>query len=122
MLATNYFGFAGEAPPVQVCSDPKVAAEALSADWAGELREVLGAPGDPVRRRCPTFAHIRKVNPRDLVTDQAEPSAMLQMLRRGITWGPYAEGEPAEAADRGLLFMGGRRRWSISSSCSARAG
>jgi Dyp-type peroxidase family len=106
MLATNYFGFAGEAPPVQVCSDPKVAAEALSADWAGELREVPGAPGDPVGRRCPTFAHIRKVNPRDLVTDQPEPTATLQMLRRGITWGvPYAEGESAEAADRGLLFM-----------------
>jgi hypothetical protein len=29
-----------------------------------------------------------------------------QRQRSGITWAmPYAEGEPAEAADRGLLFM-----------------
>ena len=54
----------------------------------------------------PAFAHIRKVNPRDLITDQPEPTAMLQMLRRGITWGaPYAESEPEAAGDRGLLFM-----------------
>lgn len=58
--------------------------------------------------KCPAFAHIRKVNPRDLATDQGDEVSTLsfQMLRRGITWGtPYSEEEPHDAGDRGLLFM-----------------
>jgi Dyp-type peroxidase family len=110
MLAANYFDFADENVPVDVCADPKVAAEGLAAARpdAPELRTVGGTPPDPWGERCPPFAHVRKVNPRDLVTDQGGPDVTpaVQVLRRGITWGaPYEEGEQAEAADRGLLFM-----------------
>jgi Dyp-type peroxidase family len=110
MLAANYFGYATDTSTVRVCADPKVAAEGLAgAEPGAELRDVAGVPGDPAGQRCPTFSHIRKVNPRDLATDQdPHPEATLtfQMLRRGITWGkPYAEGEAAADADRGLLFM-----------------
>lgn len=109
MLAANYFGYAGETSTVRVCADPKVAAEGLAVAPGTELREVRGVPADPEGRSCPRFSHIRKVNPRDLATDQdPHPDATLtfQMLRRGITWGtPYAEGEDPAAADRGLLFM-----------------
>jgi Dyp-type peroxidase family len=110
MLAANYFDFAATGTVVEVCADPKVAAEALADVMPGvaELRPVSGTPADPFGDYCPRFAHIRKVNPRDLATDQGGPDATLpiQVLRRGITWGAaYADGEPDEAADRGLLFM-----------------
>ena len=68
MLATNYFGFAGESPGVQVCADPKVAAEERSRSAGRRAPRGARRTGDPAGRRCPAFAHIRKVNPRDLVT------------------------------------------------------
>jgi Dyp-type peroxidase family len=110
MLAANYFGYAQETLAVEVCADPKVAAENLAAaePVAGELRTVSGTPADPWGGRCPQSAHVRKVNPRDLGTDQggSDVTPAVQVLRRGITWGePYHDGEPPEAADRGLLFM-----------------
>jgi hypothetical protein len=50
---------------------------------------VPGAPADTAGLRCPTFAHIRKANPRGMNTDQGSPltTRQFQMLRRGITWG-----------------------------------
>ena len=41
-------------------------------------------------RVCPHFAHIRKVNPRDSVTDLGKTGDTLlrMLLRRGITFGP----------------------------------
>ncbi|MCA1569840.1 MAG: hypothetical protein LC798_05860 [Chloroflexi bacterium] len=109
MLVTNAFGYARPTALASVCADPLVAREGLAADRPpSELRTAAGAPADPDGLVCPHFAHIRKVNPRDLVTDQGDElvTRSLQMVRRGITWGePYVEGEGPEAADRGLLFM-----------------
>lgn len=109
MLAANYFHYGEPVTPIQVCADPAVAREGLAAAApAGELREVGGAPADVTGDRCPRFAHVRKVNPRDRTTDQggAEATLTTQVLRRGITWGtPHAPGEAPQAADRGLLFM-----------------
>jgi Dyp-type peroxidase family len=59
---------------------------------------------------CPQAAHIRKVNPRSLGTDQGSPNATLtrRILRRGIPFGPplpigsIIDPEPTE---RGLLFL-----------------
>lgn len=58
---------------------------------------------DRFGRLCPAFAHIRKVNPRDLPTDKGGPDRTLTfaVLRRGIPYGPPF---PAEG-ERGLLFM-----------------
>ena len=110
-LSVNHFGFAEAVPPVAVCSDPLVAIEELVAVADTELRTVLGSPADPNGDRCPRFAHVRKVNPRDLTTDQNGPDKTLTVtiLRRGITWGTAYPDDPAEQAadsgDRGLLFL-----------------
>ena len=108
MLSTNAFNYANPTEPATVCADPLVAREGLAGDPPdGELREVAGAAADPLGRICPPFAHIRKVNPRDLATDQgdAADTRRFQMLRRGITWGEsYMTDEPDDV-DRGLLFM-----------------
>jgi Dyp-type peroxidase family len=107
LLAANHFGYGEPAAPVDVCADPEVAHEAL-AGLPEELRTVPGAVADPDGERCPRFAHVRKVNPRDRTTDQGGREATLptQVLRRGIPWGrPYVPGEPDGDADRGLLFM-----------------
>lgn len=63
--------------------------------------------GDPAGQRCPFFAHIRKVNPRDLTTDQgiAGRTLTFQMLRRGVPYGPRLAGSTPDGADRGLLFL-----------------
>ena len=56
--------------------------------------------------RCPFHGHIRKVNPRNLGTDQgpADRTLLFHVLRRGIPYGPpYEPG--SEGADRGLLFL-----------------
>lgn len=71
----------------------------------------FGFAGDRFGRVCPSFAHIRKVNPRDLSTDKGGPDRTLTfaVLRRGIPWGePYPStpaGQALDTGDRGLLFL-----------------
>lgn len=109
-FSVNHFGFADAASPIGVSSDPYAQREeGLVA--ASELRTVEGAPADLQGVICPRLAHVRKVNPRDLSTDQGGPDRTLtfHVLRRGITWGASFPSTPAEqAADdgqRGLLFL-----------------
>jgi Dyp-type peroxidase family len=109
-LRVNHFGFAGVAPEVRVSSDPFIETEEGVA-LPPELKTVPKTPADPRGNRCPTFAHVRKVNPRDLATDQGSPRHTLraQVLRRGITFGPSYPSTPEEQAtddgQRGLLFV-----------------
>lgn len=97
-FSVNHFGFADDAAPVVVHDD------------LGR-RTVSGAPGDRFGRICPSFAHVRKVNPRDLPTDKGGPDRTLTFAvqRRGIPWGDRYPSTPAAQArddgDRGLLFM-----------------
>jgi Dyp-type peroxidase family len=84
--------------------DAPIAAAGLMVD--GVDRQFPGAPDDRPGLRCPFFAHIRKVNPRDSVTDLGGEnlSVRTQILRRGVTYGPPWTGKE-DNADRGLLFM-----------------
>lgn len=58
---------------------------------------------------CPLSSHIRKVNPRDDVTDQGSPVKTLEhrIIRRGVPFGPdYDPATPGSAGNpRGLLFV-----------------
>jgi Dyp-type peroxidase family len=70
-------------------------------------KSVPAAPADPFGQRCPFYAHIRKVNPRDASTDQGPAAATqkIRLLRRGIPYGePYDPADPDDD-DRGLLFL-----------------
>ena len=82
-------------------------AEAVTVTQDGNLtRTIPGHQSDEAGLHCPFAAHVRKVNPRNLPTDQGLASRTLQfqMLRRGIPYGPlYQEGEGK--IDRGLLFL-----------------
>ena len=84
LFALNHFNYATDVPPL-VLSDGQ---------------SIPGATGNPspvVGVQCPAWAHIRKVNPRDLGTDQGGEAETLsfQMLRRGIPFGPpYDRGRP----------------------------
>ena len=68
-------------------------------------RHLTGCPADFLGQNCPMWAHIRKVNPRDIDTDKdvGEATRGFQMLRRGIPFGPLFDENPA--AERGLLFL-----------------
>ena len=64
---------------------------------------------DPTGVECPLSAHIRKVNPRDEITDQGKAARTLEhrVIRRGVPFGlDYDPTSPASAAEpRGLLFI-----------------
>lgn len=101
-LALNYFAFSHSEPDLTLATGDRIA----------------GVAGDPQFQqggRCPVWAHIRKVNPRDLPTDKGGPdeTRSFQMLRRGIPFGqPYdhdTPGNPINATDRGLLFLAYQR-------------
>ncbi|MGZ8730186.1 MAG: Dyp-type peroxidase [Thermoanaerobaculia bacterium] len=92
VLANNHFAFDG-APAVRVM------------DGAVE-RTIPADPADERGLRCPLFSHVRKVNPRNLPTDQGSGHHTLttQMIRRGIPFGPrFGIGRDDEK--RGLLFL-----------------
>jgi Dyp-type peroxidase family len=111
-LAVNFFGYDRDSPDISVSADPSAGLEDVSLVAHDETRTVQGTGEDEAGLRCPRFAHIRKVNPRDIgPTDKGGPPDTLTraILRRGITWGsPYPD-DPAEQAaddgDRGLLFL-----------------
>ncbi|HEV7241923.1 MAG TPA: hypothetical protein VGQ36_22015 [Thermoanaerobaculia bacterium] len=92
VLANNHFAFDG-APAVRVME--------------GAVERTIAAdPTDERGLRCPLFSHIRKVNPRNLPTDQGSGHHTLttQMIRRGIPFGPrFGIGRDGEK--RGLLFL-----------------
>jgi Dyp-type peroxidase family len=97
----NHFGYHAAVPQVQLVRGSRA---------AGDL--IPGAPGDPKGLLGPVVQHIRKVNPRDLSTEQANNTDVLRrrILRRGLPWGaPPADGATAATdnlkGDRGLLFL-----------------
>ena len=98
----NYFEFGTALPAITL--DDGTAVAASEAD------------PEPLRgRRCPVWAHTRKVNPRDQGTNRGGPLETLafQMLRRGIPFGPpYDHANPASPdnqRERGLLFISYQR-------------
>ena len=95
-MAENFFGFAANSRDVPIAPSKDV----ITKNVMGYQRDFFGV-------RCPRFAHIRKVNPRDLSTDRgpANLTRSFLMLRRGIPYGPaFVPG--SEVEDRGLLFLG----------------
>lgn len=102
-LAINYFGFMTAQPALTLSDGTRVPASQADPD-------VLRG------RRCPVWAHTRKVNPRELGTDRggAHETLGFQMLRRGIPFGPpYNRDLPAaphNVAARGLMFVSYQRR------------
>jgi Dyp-type peroxidase family len=89
-LVTNDFGFA-QARTIGFTSGP------------------IQQPGDLDGTVCPRAAHIRKVNPRDLTTDQGPAVRTLVRLplRRGIAYdvSTTASAEGGTVDDKGLLFL-----------------
>jgi Dyp-type peroxidase family len=112
-LAVNFFGYDEDSSDLSVSADPCAGLEHVSlVGEDGGTRTVQGTAEDEAGLRCPRFAHIRKVNPRDIgPTDKGGPPDTLTraILRRGITWGdPYPDDPAGQAADdgnRGLLFL-----------------
>jgi Dyp-type peroxidase family len=101
-LALNYFEFGRDVSELVLATGDRIS----------------GAAGDPHVQsgaRCPVWAHIRKVNPRDLQTDKGGPDDTrgFQMLRRGIPYGPAYDHtdptNPINIASRGLLFIAYQR-------------
>lgn len=93
-MLVNFFSYAG-------------GPDRLNIRDGGALRTVSSAPADPKGLSCPMFAHIRKVNPRGLPTDQdtiPDQTLTMQMLRRGIPFGPKYTGNNAGDC-RGLFFL-----------------
>jgi len=108
-LAINHFEYQTDVPELRLTG---------SATEDGTRRTIPGADvgAEPLRGvRCPIWAHVRKVNPRDLGTNLGGPFETLgfQMLRRGIPFGPVydhtAPEAPVNHEERGLLFVSYQR-------------
>jgi Dyp-type peroxidase family len=73
------------------------------------MNNSFGYTGDEHGYKTPVISHIRKVNPRDLESDQAHPANTLKfrILRRGIPFGePFDKSKPDRInGKRGLIFV-----------------
>jgi Dyp-type peroxidase family len=98
--ALNHFEFVQALEAIQLDDPDRTHVAASFAD-----------PDPVLGLRCPVWAHIRKVNPRDLGTDKGGPgdTRSFQMLRRGIPFGPAYDHKnpsaPENRIERGLLFV-----------------
>jgi Dyp-type peroxidase family len=102
-LALNYFAYGAPLPDLAL----------------PDGTQIPGSPRDPGvvigGSICPAYAHLRKVNSRDLATDKGgtAQTRSFQMLRRGIPFGPRYNHEdpddPANGSERGLLFLAYQR-------------
>jgi Dyp-type peroxidase family len=100
-LANNHFLFDDDTRPSALIP---------IAGYPGDLHPQAAA--DVLGRVCPHFAHIRKVNPRDSVTDLGKTGDTLlrTVLRRGIAFGPPVIAVKRPSAklskqERGLMFV-----------------
>jgi Dyp-type peroxidase family len=97
-MALNHFGFLTPSPAIVLSDGTHIAASTPDPDPNKGLQ-------------CPIWAHIRKVNPRDLPTNLGGPddTASFQMLRRGIPFGRAFDHVNRNAAvnseERGLIFV-----------------
>jgi Dyp-type peroxidase family len=95
-LANNHFDFAADTPTLPLIG-------------GGTTDAYPEAKADPVGLRCPLAAHIRKVNTRDVGSDQGGRRSSFQrrLLRRSLPYGPrLPESGPDPAdGDRGLMFL-----------------
>lgn len=95
-LANNHFDFAADTPTLQLAG-------------GGTTNTFPEAHADPVGLTCPLAAHIRKVNTRDLASDQGGRRSSFQrrLLRRGLPYGsalPHSGPDPDDG-NRGLMFL-----------------
>ncbi len=74
-----------------------------SAPGANDFRYAV----DPVGRRCPVGAHVRRSNPRDGLGFDGALSFRHRMIRRGMPYGPPLPDGVTEddRTDRGLVFV-----------------
>lgn len=100
-FANNHFIFDDNTRPSNLEPIPGYAGDSFPPGLADMLAKV-----------CPHFAHIRKVNPRDSVTDLGKPEDNLthMILRRGIPFGQHIVGvkNPSKELlqqERGLMFL-----------------
>lgn len=102
--ANNFFQYVEKSPP-----PPPIVPQ---AGYAGDT--FATSPRDHRGVICPFSSHIRKINPRDTITEQGNLADTLtrMVLRRGITYGPPFPGSVAgqtdevdDGVDRGLIFV-----------------
>jgi Dyp-type peroxidase family len=100
--ASNFFQYEADSPPPMMLD--------ASLHYRGDSFPLSRA--DPTGGQCPLAGHIRKVNPRDGITEQGNASDALTrlVLRRGIPFGDgYDTADPATRDlpehDRGLIFV-----------------
>jgi Dyp-type peroxidase family len=63
---------------------------------------------DPLGKRCPIGAHIRRANPRDAIGFNGRLSDRHRIIRRGVMYGPWLppDADPTDdGEERGILFI-----------------
>jgi Dyp-type peroxidase family len=85
---------------------PLVDNPAIAADWA--RNNDFRYAGDPRGEVCPLGSHIRRMNPRDALTDHGDTLVRThRIVRRGLPYGTWLDDNAAadDGQERGVAFM-----------------
>ncbi|MEP6624460.1 MAG: cytochrome P450, partial [Acidimicrobiia bacterium] len=110
MCAAKFVGRWRSGAPLELTpdhDDPKILDDPATADAFAYRAPSTAAPnGDADGTLVPHLAHIRRVNPRDSLSEHSmiDPTNH-RIIRRAAPYGPYLdEAAPADGVERGLLF------------------
>jgi deferrochelatase/peroxidase EfeB len=84
---------------------PNIERSTANAETEAALNDFRYAADDPMGRKCPLGAHVRRANPRDI--GGRNDVRHHRILRRGIAYGGplLAEGQADDGERRGILFI-----------------
>jgi Dyp-type peroxidase family len=85
---------------------PLVDNPAMGTDWA--RNNDFRYAGDPRGEVCPLGSHIRRMNPRDALTDHGDTLVRThRIVRRGLPYGPWLDDRATadDGQERGVAFM-----------------
>ena len=76
----------------------------VAADWS--RNNDFRYASDPEGRTCPVGSHIRRLNPRDALDARGDELVRThRIVRRGLPYGTWLDGDVDDGQERGVAFM-----------------
>lgn len=101
LLAAKLVGRWRSGCPLELSPDKDDADIASNPQINNNFRYARDANGE----RCPVGAHIRRANPRGALDETDTLVKRHRIMRRGLPYGDWLEGDTDDGVDRGLVFI-----------------